>query len=82
MAKTKQPAKPAEKKEVKKVEVEVEVEVGVEVGVDNFFRNELYQRIFIALCANPHSSNDVDVLVNQAQCLTVEALKGQDKENF
>ena len=50
------------------------------LGIED--RNNLFTKIFVALCSNPQSCNDTEVLVGQAQALTLGALEGMAKEQF
>ena len=50
------------------------------LGIED--RNNLFTKIFVALCSNPQSSNDTEILVGQAQALTLGALEGMAKEQF
>lgn len=52
------------------------------VKKDNTKRDDLYLKIFVALCANPDSPKTIDELVSSAQQLTEGALQGMNKEQF
>ncbi len=67
----------ADKKVVKKTVVEKKLAV-----IDNKARNEVFLKVYCALCSNPQSSNDTEILVGQAQALTLGALEGMAKEQF
>lgn len=81
----KKPKKAAKSKEVEFDSPEMEkllIDKKKELSPDNTERNDLFLKIFVALCSNPDSPKKAEELVFSAQSLTVEALKGCEKEEF